>query len=101
MNSHPVCLLNPVFWFLDGVIHDYGDILFMLFVYAAIPLLGWVLCGGLRRKLLAGKRVPAVPPVIVVQISVGRPAPPEPLPPLVGCSHEPPWYDHDGDCHLD
>lgn len=44
-------LLQPVFDFLDGLIRDYGDILFMLFTYATIPFLVWVLSGGLRRKL--------------------------------------------------
>jgi hypothetical protein len=95
-------LLQPVFDFLDGVIRDYGDIFFMLFVYAAIPFLVWVLCGGLRRKFLAGKHLPAALPVIVVHIPVGMPAPPpEPLPPLVGYDPESLWYDHDGDCHAD
>ena len=31
-------LLQPVFDFLDGIIRDYGDILFMLFTYDAIDI---------------------------------------------------------------
>jgi hypothetical protein len=93
-------LLQPVFDFLDGIIRDYGDILFMLFAYAAIPFLVWVLCGGLRRKLLAGKRNTNVPPVTVIYLPLGlsRP-PPEPLPLLIGQDSEPPCCDHDGDCY--
>jgi hypothetical protein len=95
MNQHPVQVLDPVFDYLDGVIRDHGDTLFMVFTYAAIPFLIWVLCGGLRRKLLKGKPMPHVPPVIVIHIPVGRPTPPpepfNPFPPY----HEPPHCDHD------
>jgi len=95
MNPHPVHALDPVFEFLDGLIRDHGDTLFMVFIYAAIPFLIWVLCGGLRRKLLKGKPMPHVPPVIVVHIPIGRPTPPpepfNPFPPY----HEPPGCDHD------
>ena len=95
-------LLQPVFDFLDRSIRDYGDILFMLFTYAAIPFLVWGLCGGLRRKLLAGKRSTNVPPGTVIYLPFGlsRP-PPEPLPPLIGQDCESPCRDHDGDCHWD
>jgi hypothetical protein len=94
--------LQPVFDFLDGIIRDYGDILFMLFTYAAIPFLVWVLCGGLRRRLLAGKRGTNVPPVTVIYLPLGlsRP-PPEPLSPLIGQDYEPPCCNHEGDCHWD
>jgi hypothetical protein len=68
--------LRPVFDFLDGIARDYGDILFMLFTYAAIPFLVWVLCGGLRRKLLAGKRGTNVPSVTVIYLPLGLSRPP-------------------------
>ena len=88
-------LLQPVFDFLDGLIRDDGDTLFMVFTYAAIPFLIWILCGGLRRKLLKGKPMPHVPPVIVIHIPIGRPTPPpepfNPFPPY----HEPPCHEHD------
>jgi hypothetical protein len=95
-------LLQPVFDFLDGIIRDYGDILFMLFTYAAIPFLIWVLCGGLRRTLLAGKRGANVPLVSVIYLPLGlsRP-PPEPLRPSIGQDYERPCCDHDGDCYRD
>ena len=76
MNTHPIQMLDPVFKFLDRVIDDYGLYLFMGFAYVAIPLLVWVLCGGLRRRLLKGKPMPHMPPVIVIRMP-GRP--PEPL----------------------
>jgi len=95
-------LLQPVFDFLDGMIRDYGDILFMLFTYAAIPFLVWVLCGGLRRKLLAGKRAPDVSPVTVIYLPPAPPRPPtEPLPPLIGQDYGSPCCEHDVDCHWD
>jgi hypothetical protein len=64
--------LQPVFDFLDGIIRDYGDILFMLLTYAAIPFLIWVLCGGLRRKLLTGGRDANVLPVTVICLPLGQ-----------------------------
>jgi hypothetical protein len=50
MNLNGSELLEPVFHFLDGLIHDHGDILYMGLVYASIPLIAWILSGGLRRK---------------------------------------------------
>lgn len=72
MNRHPVQVLDPLFDYLDRVIRDHGDTLFMVFVYAAIPFLVWVLCGGLRRKLKR-KPMPHILPVIGVHIPLGRP----------------------------
>ena len=74
----------------------------MLFSYAAIPFLVWVLCGGLRRTLLAGKLGTNVPPVTAIYVPLGlsRP-PPEPFPPLIGQDYEPPGWDHEGDSHWD
>ena len=92
MNSHPVQMLDPVFRFLDGMIEDYGLYLFMGFVYVAIPFLVWVLCGGLRRRLLKGRPMTHVPPVIVIPLPGRPPQPPEtfnPFPPY----HQPPHSD--------
>ena len=100
MSTHPVQMLDPVFDYLDGLIQDNGDILFMLFTYAAIPFLTWVLCGGLRRKLLKGKPMPHVRPVIVIHIPIGRPPPqPEPFTPF-SPAYEPSRFDDD-DPHRD
>ncbi|HEY3852951.1 MAG TPA: hypothetical protein VGO67_01000 [Verrucomicrobiae bacterium] len=89
---------QQVFHFLDGIIRDYGDILFLLFAYAAIPFLVWVMCGGLRRTLLTGKRGTNVANVSVIYLPLGlsRP-PPEPLPPLIGENYEPHCCEFDGD----
>jgi len=90
MTVSPLDVLNPVFHFLDAAIQDYGLYLFIAFVYLIIPFTIWVLSGGLRRKLLRGKPMPHVPPVIMVYFLAGRPTPPpkpfEPFPPF----YEPP-----------
>jgi len=100
MNPHPVQALDPVFEYLDGLIRDHGDTLFMVFTYAAISFLIWVLCGGLRRKLLKGKPMAHVPPVIVIHIPIGRPPPPpEPFAPF-SPAYEPSRFDDD-DPHRD
>jgi hypothetical protein len=93
MNQHPVQVLDPVFDYLDDVIRDHGDTLFMVFTYAAISFLIWVLGGGLRRKLFEGKPMPRVLPVIVIHIPIGRPPPPPELFDLFSPLSEPP----DGD----
>ena len=89
-------LEQSVLKFLDRVIADYGFYLFMGLVFLLIPLLVWVLSGGLRRKLLRGKPAPDVTAVIGVQIPTGRSTPPpepfDPFPPL----RDPPDCDHDG-----
>lgn len=75
MNLHPVYLLEPVFHFLERMIHEHGDILYMLFVYFAIPFIAWLLGrrSG-RKKVKRGHtfvlvvrppaQSPQVPPVI-------------------------------------
>lgn len=94
--------LQPVFDFLDGIIRDYSDILFMLFTYAAIPFLVWLLCGGLRRKFFTGERGTSAPPVVAIYLPIGLSRPlPEPLPPLIGQDHEPPDCGYDADCYRD
>ena len=72
-------LLQPLFDFLDGIIRDDGDILFLLLVYAAIPLIAWILSGGLRRR---PRRQDST--VILPLIAIRPPAPPPPLPPVIG-----------------
>jgi hypothetical protein len=90
-------LEQRVFDFLDGIIRDHGDYLFMGLVFLLIPLSIWVLSGGLRRKLLKGRPMPSARPTIIIHQSDGRPAPQaesfNPFPPY----QEPP----DCDCHDD
>ena len=79
MNPHPVQALDPVFHFLDGLIRDHGDLLYMGLVYASIPLIVWILRGGLRRK--DSKWQPHTS-IIVIHAPV-RPQQPPPLPPPI------------------
>jgi hypothetical protein len=85
----PICWLDPVFRFLDRLVHDYCDILYTLLVYSSIRLITWILSGGLPLKLLKGKPMPPVPPVTFIYFR-GKQPPPEktfdPFPP----PHEPP-----------
>jgi len=94
MNAHPIQMLDPVFKFLDRVIDDHGLYLFVGFVYVAVPFLVWVLCGGLRRRLLNGKPMPQVPPIIVIPLPGRPPQPPETFNPF------PPYHERP-DCHCD
>ena len=71
MNTHPVHALDPVFQFLNDLIRDHGDVLYMGLVYAAIPLIAWILCGGLRRK--DSRRVPPVSIIVIHQAAESKP----------------------------
>jgi hypothetical protein len=97
MQSKIFELEQKVFDFLDGIIRDHGDYLFMGLVFLLIPFSVWVLSGGLRPKLLKGRPMPSAQPTVVIHLSAGRDAPqPEslnPFPPY----QEPP----DCDCHDD
>ena len=88
MHNDPIYLLKPVFDWLDGLIRDQGDYLYMLLVYVSIPLVVWILSGGLRRRLPRRTNITAIP-IIVIR----TPAPPPPLPPDVGGDYQPPWDD--------
>ena len=79
MHNDPFYLLDPVFRFFDRLIDDEGDILYMLLVYASIPLIVWIWRGGLRRKQTRRDSAVVIP-VIVVQ----PPAQLPPLPPVFG-----------------
>jgi len=60
MHNHPIYLLKPVFDWLDGLIHDQGDYLYVLLVYVSIPLAAWILSGGLRRRLPRQTNITAI-----------------------------------------
>ena len=89
MHNDPIYLLKPVFDCLDGLIHDHGDYLYVLLVYVSIPLVAWILVGGLRRRLPRRTSITTIP-IIVIRTA----ATPPPLPPDVGGDYQPPW-DHD------
>lgn len=89
MHNDPIYLLKPVFNWLDGLIRDHGDYLYILLVYASIPLVAWILSGGLRRRLPHQPNITAIPIIVI------RPAAtPPPLPPDVGGGHQPPSDDN-------
>jgi len=79
MKQHPVYFLAPIFHWLDEMIRDQGDLLYMGLGYAAIPLIVWILCGGLRRKDSARQSLTS----IIVILAPVRPPPPPP-PPIIG-----------------
>jgi hypothetical protein len=75
MNLNGPELVEPVFRFLDRMIESYGLYIYMGMVYAAIPLIVWILSGGLRRRLQ--QRTPPQHTHIVV---IRPPPQPSPLP---------------------
>jgi hypothetical protein len=77
MYNDPVYLMKPVFDWLDGLIRDQGDYLYLALVYVSIPLLVWVLTGGLRLHLPRQTHTTAI-------ILIRSTAPPPPLPPDFG-----------------
>jgi hypothetical protein len=92
MHAYGPEILDPVFHFLDRLIHDYGDILYMGLVYTSIPLIAWILSGGLRRK--PSRPVSATPLSIIV---IRPPSYPPPLPPTIIGSERDPGANEDGD----
>jgi hypothetical protein len=79
MNAHPVQMLAPVYKFLDGLIAEHGHYLYMALVYAALPLIAWILSGGLRRKASRRETAAILLPIIVIR----PPVTPPPLPPVM------------------
>jgi hypothetical protein len=88
MNSRPVLLLQPVFHFIDRMIQEHGDVLYMLFVYVAIPLLAWMLGRRSQRKKTKARHT-----FILV---IRPPAQPPALPPVMRWEFEPPSDDDSG-----
>ena len=88
MHNDPIYLLEPVFHWLDGLIHEDGDYLYMALVYVSLPLIAWILSGGLRRRQ-AGQQQIATIPIIVIRQTVEPP----PLPPEIRPDDRPPADD--------
>ncbi len=57
-------ILNPVFHFLDRLIHEHGDVQYVLFVYIAIPLIACILSGGFWRRPPSRRHIVMARPVI-------------------------------------
>jgi hypothetical protein len=83
MNLNPT-VLDPVFQFLDGIIAENGDYLFLAFVWLSLLVLAWVFSGGLRRKF------PNQPHVRVGIGIVIQPPGPQPTPII--------FHEHHSDC---
>ena len=79
MNLNPK-MLDPVFHFLDGIIAEYGDYLFLVFVWLSLLVLAWIFSGGLRRKFPHQPHVRAGIGIVI------RPPGPQPTPIIY---HEP------------
>ena len=90
MRQNSVEVIMPLLNFLDSLIYQYGDYLFMAFTWLAIPLIAWILSGGLRRKLPHGNPQTSTRYVIITMHS--PPPPPEP-PPMIGCEQDTTWND--------
>ena len=71
---------------LDGLIRDQGDYLYVLLVYVSIPLIAWILSGGLRRRLPRQANITAI---ILIRLTT----PPPPLPLDIGGGYQPPSDD--------
>jgi hypothetical protein len=68
--------LKPVLDFLDALIAEHGHILYMVLVYISLPLIAWILSGGLRRRL-SHRENAAAPPIIVIWRTSPPPSPPD------------------------
>lgn len=86
-------ILAPVLHWLDGLIRDHGHILYVGLVYLSIPLIVWILRGGLWRK--DSKWQPHTS-IIVIHAPVRSPHS-LPLPPPIIGSERDSSADNDGD----
>lgn len=86
MHDDPIYLLKSVFDWLDGLIHDQGDYLYLLLVYVSIPLVAWILAGGLWRRLPRQTTTTAI-------ILIRPTTPPTPLPLEIDGGYESPSDD--------
>ena len=89
MNLNPAELLNPIFNTLDGLIENYGVYLYLVLVWLALALIGWIFSGGLRKRM-KGNSATIIPGIIFTM------QPPiQPPPPIIGIEVEQTWNDDD------
>ena len=77
MNSNPAELLNPIFNALDGSIENDGVYLYMVLVWLALALIGWIFSGGLRKR--NGRKLYHDLPAIIFTMQPPMPS----LPPII------------------
>jgi hypothetical protein len=78
MNLNPAELLNPIFNALDSLIENEGVYLYLVFVWLALLAIGWILSGGLRKRL-KGDSTTIIPGIIfTMQLPMQSP------PPIIG-----------------
>ncbi len=89
MNSNPAELLNPIFNTLDSLIENYGVYLYLVLVWLALALIGWIFSGGLRKRM-KGNSATVIPAIIfTMQPPMQSP------PPIIGIEVEQTWNDDD------
>ena len=65
MNLNPATVLNPVFNFLDALLHDYVVYCYLVFVWMSLAVIVWILSGGLRRKRPQGNSARIISGIII------------------------------------
>jgi hypothetical protein len=77
MHNDPIYLLEPVFHWLDGLIHEHGDYMYMVLVYVSLPLVVWILSGGLRRRFPQRHTITVIPIIVIQPTTTPPPLPPD------------------------
>jgi hypothetical protein len=87
MNLNSAELLNPIFNALDSLIENYGVYLYLMLVWLALAVIGWIFNGGLRKRM-KGNGAMVVPRIIfTMQPPMQSP------PPIIGIEVEQSWDD--------
>ncbi len=74
--------------FIDSIIRDYGDVLFMVWAVLSVIAIAWILSGGLRRRLNRNRTRYALVAVPIVEMPAASdrlspsPVSPPPIPVL-------------------